>query len=98
MNYISQSDKSTLQILNKVRKNGPNNRFSQYCIVTPAIDGHLLFNLLTRELILLSEEEWQNRFDNEYLKSHWFVVPQDCKDKEYADLVRWVLQNKQKEN
>lgn len=69
-----------------------------YCVEEPTEDGHLLFNFLTHELLLLSEEEWQSRFENDYLQKHWFVVPEACKDREYADLVRWVLKNKQKKN
>ena len=56
----------------------------------------LLFNLLTRELIFLTPEEWENRLSFDYLKANWFVVPQDCKEKEYADLVRWVLSSRKK--
>lgn len=98
MQLIFLGNQSTLKILSKFSTLPNNGRNLRYCLTYPVLEGHLLFNLLTRELLLLTEEEWQNRFSNEYLKSHWFVVPEDCKDKEYADLVRWVLQNKQKKN
>lgn len=98
MQILSQSQESILKILSKFRAAQNCVRLLHYVAETQTEDGHLLFNLLTRELLLLTEEEWQNRFSNEYLKSHWFVVPDDSKDKEYADLVRWVLANKQKKN
>lgn len=94
MQTISILQESVLKILAKFCKMMPSGRLLSYCIPVEIPEGHLLFNLLTREMVLLTEEEWQNRFENEYLKKHWFIVPEDCKDKEYADLVRWVLQNK----
>lgn len=98
MNVISPENHSAQKILNKFQLSGQSNRLLQYCVEMYTEESHLLFNLLTREMVLLTEEEWQNRFENDYLKKHWFVVPEDCKDKEYADLVRWVLVNKQKKN
>ena len=95
---ISHLDESVLKILSKFKLPGRAVRLLRYCIDLPVEDGTLLFNLLTREMVLLSEEEWKNRFENEYLKSHWFIVPGNCNDKEYADLVRWVLINKQRKN
>ena len=98
MQIISNPNESILKILSKFCTLGACRRHLRYTAQAQTPAGHLLFNLLTRELVLLTEEEWQTRFDSDYLKSHWFVVPEDCKDKEYADLVRWVLQNKQKKN
>ena len=98
MQLISPKNESIAQILSRFLPSNPCPRLLHYCLETPVEDGHLLFNLLTREMVLLSESEWQSRFDSDYLKSHWFVVPEDCKDREYADLVRWVLANKQKKN
>jgi len=93
---ISAANENVLKILTRFRQDTPTSRHMTYCVKESAEDGILLFHLLTRELVVLTEEEWQNCFENEYLKKHWFVVPEDCKDKEYADLVRWVLKNKQK--
>ena len=98
MNVISSSHDSILTILHKFQPSGCCDRLLRYCIDLPVEDGILLFNLLTREMVLLTEDEWQHRFENEYLQKHWFVVPEGCNDKEYADLVRWVLTNKQKKN
>ena len=98
MNVISTANKNILQILARMNVSDQCSRLMLYVIELYVLDGKLLFNLLTREMVLLSEEEWQNRFENEYLKKHWFVVPEDCNDKEYADLVRWVLDNKKSKN
>lgn len=96
MNIVFQHTQSTLKILTPMQSEATPSRLFHYCISVPVEEGILLHNLLTREMVLLTEEEWQNRFDNEYLKTHWFTVPEDCADKEYADLVRWVMANKQK--
>lgn len=98
MKIISEANESVIKILNTVDRFDDTNRLLTYCVELTTGRDHLLFNLLTREMILLSEEEWNKRLDNKYLKEHWFVVPESCKDKEYADLVRWIVSNKQKKN
>lgn len=96
MQIISPANESVLATLKRLNKNAFCSRFLKYCIELPMDDGHLLFNLLTREMVLLSEEEYAARFESAYLKDHWFIVPEDSNDKEYADLVKWVLQTRQK--
>ena len=98
MQIITNSTESILKILSKFHSSGACSRPLHYCVDLPVEDGMLLFNLLTREMVLLTAEEWQNRFDNSYLKDHWFIVPESSNDKEYADLVRWVLDNKRPKN
>ena len=98
MKIINDRNNPIHQILEKLNREGNTGCLLKYCVKIPVTEGVLLFNLLTRELVLLNEEEWQKCFENEYMKKHWFVVPEDCKDKEFADLVRWVLGNKQKKS
>lgn len=94
MVVVTREDAIVSAILKRIKHSGEPNRFLRYCIGLPVEESILLYNLLTREMVLLTAEEWQSRFDNEYLKSHWFIVPDGCNDKEYADLVKWVLENK----
>lgn len=96
MQIISEANKTVLKILNRLKKNRPYGRLLQYCVEVPVEEGILVFNLLTRELLLLTVEEHNQLLENEYLQDHWFVVPEEAKDKEYADLVRWVLGNQKK--
>ena len=98
MQIISNASDSVLSILRKFKKVSETSRLIKYCVQTSAEEGILLFNLLTRELLLLSEEEFSRFSELEYLKEHWFVVPEDTNEKEYADLVKWVLSNKQKKS
>ena len=98
MTIISLPIRSVLSVLTPMRLKQNATRLLYYCVATATDDGILLYNLLAKELVLLSEDEYANRCDNAYLKEHWFVVPADCNDKEYADLVKWVLQSKQPKN
>lgn len=91
MKILSEANQTVLKILKRVRKKGSCTRMLQYCVETPVEEGVLLFNLLTRELILLTEEEYRDRLADAYLQAHWFVVPEDAQDKEYAELVKWVI-------
>ena len=94
MKIISTANQSILAVLKSMKPVGNYSRFLQYCLVVTSDDGVLLHNLLTKELVLLPDTEYVNVIDNKYLQEHWFVVPEGCNDKEYADLVKWVLQTK----
>lgn len=96
MQIISEANKTVLKILKRFKKTGACCRLLRYCVEEPVEEGILLFNLLTRELLLLTEAEHSRMLENEYLQEQWFVVPEDAKDKEYADLVRWVLSSQKK--
>lgn len=96
MHIIFNASETVLQMLTPFQKPGSTYRLLHYCVETPVEDGMLLFNLLTRELVLLSTKEWENRHELDYLKNRWFLVPEDAQEKEYADLVRWVLRSRKK--
>ncbi len=98
MNIISSANETVLTILGKPKAAASGYRLLHFCAESKVDEGVLLFNLLTRELILLSEEEYSNLTELDYLKAHWFVVPQETKDKEYADLVKWVLKTQKKKS
>ena len=96
MKIVSEANQTVLKILKRFRKPVTAPRLLHYCVEEQLEDGVLLFNLLTRELVLLTAEEHENLLSDEYLREHWFVVPEEAKEKEYVDLVRWVLSNQQK--
>lgn len=95
MKIILEASESILTILSTLLKKGSCVRWSQYCVQTPAEDGVLIFNMLTREFIFLSQEEYAHFAELDYLKEHWFVVPENTKEKENADFVKWVLSTRQ---
>lgn len=94
MKVISQANKGVLQILSSFRKSGKQYRMLKYCVHTSVDEGILLFNLMTRELVLLTWDEYTNILENDYLKTNWFVVPENTQEKEYVKLVRTIMQSK----
>lgn len=96
MQIISKASKDVLTILGTPKAEQTDYRMIHYCLEHRVEDGFLLFNLLTLELVLLSEAEYQNRTELPYLRSRWFAVPETMQEKEYADLVLWVLRNRAK--
>ena len=95
MDIIVGANKSIFKIMSRFYKPNNNYRLMHYCVQAPVEEGTLLFNLLTREVVLLSPEEFANLFQQDYLKEHWFLVPEDANEKDYVDLIRWVFTSKQ---
>lgn len=98
MKILSDANKNILTILGKPRKARQHYRPIRYCTELPTDEGVLLYNLLTKELVLLTGEEYRNRTELPYLQQHWFVIPEELQEKEFADLVLWVLGIRQKKS
>lgn len=98
MKIIHEANESVLSILNRFLRNDGCTRWLHYCVHTPVEDGVLIFNSLTRELIYLSQEEYNQYTELEYLRDRWFIVPEDMKEKECADFVKLVLSTRQKKS
>ncbi len=95
MYVISEASTALQVMLKKLVKNSDEVHWSQYCVHAPVEEGILIFNLLTRELILLTKEEYDHFADVDYLRDRWFVVPNDIREKENADFLKWVLTTRQ---
>lgn len=91
MKVIASASATILQILKNLKKTDSQNRLMHFCLAEPVEEGMLLFNLLTREMVLLSQQEYTDRLENDYLKDHWFVVPENTEEKVLVDFVRTVL-------
>ena len=98
MEVICQANPRIFQMLKKFNRTGENYRLLKYCVHTRTDDGILLLNLLTREMLLLSESEFEYKKDNAYLKEHMFLVPEVCNEREYADFVKWMMATMQKQS
>ena len=66
-------------------------RFMKYCLVRDVPEGKLIFNGLTRTLIILSDEELQeigniNKYP--FLYKNYFLVPEDYNEMKVVDEVR----------
>lgn len=98
MKVISPASDTVLNILKSFKRTGECNRFIKFCVEAPIEGGVLLFHLLTRELILLTNEEYQNFDHVDYLKQNWFLLPQSFNDKECADFVKFFLNTRMKKS
>lgn len=96
MKIVSEANAGVLEILKKFKKNAETSRLLHYVVEETVDNGILLFNLLTRELLFLTEEEYKDLHNIPYLKERWFLVPEQTKEKELVGLVRWVLRTQQK--
>lgn len=65
----------------------------KYIVREKVDDGVLIHNLVTRELLLLTEAEEQNPTAQDYLWERWFVVPEQTNERELVDFLRLVLEN-----
>ncbi|MBE6956121.1 MAG: radical SAM protein [Ruminococcaceae bacterium] len=97
MKVISPVNEGVLTILKRFLKTEFRGRLSKYCVAEKTEDGVLLFNLMTREMVLLSEEEYSRVTQLDYLRQRWFVVPEGLDEQECMDFVRLVLRARDKE-
>lgn len=96
MKVIAQANEAALTILKRFLKTDFQGRLLKYCLVQPVEDGVLLFNLMTREMVLLTEDEYSRMTELDYLRQRWFVVPEELNEKECMEFVRLVLRSKMK--
>ena len=96
MEHIIEANSTTLGILGKPRPSGAGLRMLKYCLSLPTENGILLYNLLTREMLILSPEEYNNALSSEYLKERWFTIPENMDEKELVELWRWVVSSQRK--
>lgn len=80
-----------LKILGKPKTGKGNSRWMTYVVRQPMADGMLLFHTLTRELVLLTPEEYASPDGIDELRQRWFRVSNTLRDKDFADQVRFVV-------
>ena len=98
MKILADANDGTLQILRKVKEKDGKQKLSRFCISLPVETGTLIFNLLTRELVLMEEGELADSDKVQQLRDHKILVSEGIDEKEYADLVSWVLQTRQRKS
>lgn len=98
MQQILSANEDILRILRKARTSDHGYRMIKYCLPLEIDDGFLLFNVLTREMVLLTKDEYENRLESDYLRQHWFVVPENLNEKELVDFVRFVCSTAEKKS
>lgn len=91
MKVITEANTAILKVLARFNRKAQNSRLMHYVVEVPVTEGVLLYNLLTLEMVLLTDEEYNLRFESDYLKTRWFIVPEDTNEKEFSDLVKMVI-------
>ena len=74
MKIISPANETIMTILGAA-KEGTAFRMLHFVTEEPVKEGVLLYNLLTKELVLLSQEEYENRLELEYLRDKYRGLP-----------------------
>ena len=90
MEQIIKPNSAIMGILGKTKSAVSGYRLIKYCVSAQVEEGTLLFNLLTREMVLLTPEEYACGMESAYLRQHWFVIPEEMDEKKLVGLVRWI--------
>lgn len=96
MKQIIKPNSGITKILGRAKQSGGGYRLLKYCVPVETEDGTLLFNLLTRELVLLDAREATDMLSLEELRRRWFVVPEDMNERELVEMVRWIRRSMRK--
>lgn len=89
MEQILKPNGVYLNVLGRTKEADSQLRLSNYCVCHRVDEGVLLLHTLTRELLLLTAEEYDRVLELDYLKKNWFVVPQDLNEYQSAKSVIW---------
>ncbi len=99
MKFVYEPLGATLNLIGEQKISNNIYRPFQYVYDYVIDDGHLLYNVLTRELLLLSEDEIKKFHDEidlndkicKYLIKHWFLVPVEHDDAKLSKQTREFL-------
>ena len=97
MECIIKGFSTVLGILGKPPKSTAPMRLSKFILTQPTEEGVLLFSTLTRELLLLTPEEFEHAPELPYLQERWLSVPEGTNEKELVELVRWTRKTLRRE-
>ena len=76
----------------QIYQNETEYRWASFVLVVQYDNGHLLYNVMTKELLFLNEQEFNNiKCDNGILVKKWFLVPISFHEKIIADQVKQLL-------
>lgn len=91
MKVIYEGSNNVRKALGRPKETDGAYRFMHYVVEERTCDGVLLLNNLTREMVLLSEEEYERSCELEELRERWFVVPENTDDMAQTDRVRFIM-------
>lgn len=95
MRVIVSASDNVIKLLGKA-KTAKKYRLMTYVISQEVEEGVLIFHTLTREMLLLTKEEYAHVFDLSELYEKWFIVPDETDDMKITDQIRFILKAVQK--
>lgn len=91
MKTLFAGDKRVKKILGTQRQKKTSYRLLRYCISVPVADGRLVYNDLTKELLLLSPDEVDAFASSPQAIARWFSVPENFDEKRLTTQIRQKL-------
>lgn len=88
MRIIQRADEETLRLLNAQSKAAGELRSMKYCVQLSVDEGTLLFNNITKELLLLEKDACTDFFVSSYAQEHWFSVPEQTDEQQCIHMLR----------
>ena len=80
-----------IRMLGKVKDTEGKKRWFSYVHIVHLNQSRLLFNTLTRELLMCEENEIENEETRQYLLTHWFLVPEETNDTLIVNQVKSLM-------
>lgn len=78
------------------KRENVNYRLLNFCVQCPTEDGILIYNNMTLELLLLSNDEADRLMELDELIYKWFLVPEEQDDRLLSDQLRDIVAHLQK--
>lgn len=85
---IQYGDNETLCLLKQQGAAEGVLRRMKYCVQLSVEEGVLLFNNITKELLLLEKERVEDFFLSSYAQEHWFAVPDQTDERQLIHMLR----------
>ncbi len=80
---------------------------SHFCIAEKVTDGYLIYHTMTREMLLMTDEEYQHLYlenwfgdchNFRYLVRHWYLVEDSADETAMCETVKHILRNADRGN
>jgi len=91
MKIIKPSDSNVIKVVGKPNQEIKNGRLIHYCVVEEVDEGVLIYNLLTKSMILLTHYEYNHMEEIKELQTMFFWVSQYFDEKTCVDSTRFLL-------
>lgn len=84
MELISKPEEWAVGLYDDTILNG-DYKISDYCIVEEYDDGYILFHTITWTILFLTKEEYENRFNSQFLLTNKIIINKDVDETDIAE-------------